>query len=277
MKEAENYLAVSLFFSTFAPEHLIRTKMEEMLTFQDLMQAKEDGLVVQTERELREEQFRVTESEIERRLQMYERYYGKFVSQEERNDYYVYIDRKIRGKNVNMGVYPEQIRDKMRQVRALIGELSEMGVNDDTLMDLLRPQRHISRIYITSDYRIFLPDFNDMEVSLTPLPRAVFILFLRHPEGIVFKEIGDYFLELLQIYRIIMGKRFNELRARQSLATLCDPLKNSLNEKCSRIREKFFEVLSPDAAPLYCIDGVRSQPKRINIPTALINWEAKYE
>lgn len=277
MKEAENYLAVSLFFSTFAPEHLIRTEMEEMPTFQDLMQAKEDGLVVQTERELREEQFRVTESEIERRLQMYERYYGKFVSQEERNDYYVYIDRKIRGKNVNMGVYPEQIRDKMRQVRALIGELSEMGVNDDTLMDLLRPQRHISRIYITSDYRIFLPDFNDMEVSLTPLPRAVFILFLRHPEGIVFKEIGDYFLELLQIYRIIMGKRFNELRARQSLATLCDPLKNSLNEKCSRIREKFFEVLSPDAAPLYCIDGVRSQPKRINIPTALINWEAKYE
>lgn len=243
--------------------------------FDELMQAKQDGLVVQTERELREEQYRVIESEIEKRLQLYERYYGKFVSQEERNDYYVYIDRKIRGKEINTGIYPEHVREKMLQVRQLIGELSEMGVNEQTLMDLVRPQRQLSRLYITADYRIFLPEFNNMEVDLTPLPRAVFILFLRHPEGIVFKEIGDYFLELLNIYRTIQGSRFNELRARASLGTLCDPFKNSLNEKISRIREKFFDILSPDAAPLYCIDGLRSQPKRINLPSALVDWENK--
>lgn len=240
------------------------------------MEAQKEGLVVQTERELREEQYRVVEAEIEKRLQMYERYYGKFVSQDERNDYYVYIDRKIRGKEVNMGIYPEHVREKMLQVRQLIGELSEMGVNEQTLSDLLRPQRRLSRLYITADYRIFLPEFNNLEVDLTPLPRTVFILFLRHPEGIVFKEIGDYFLELLHIYRTIQGARFNEIKARASLASLCDPFKNSLNEKCSRIREKFYELLSPDAAPLYCIDGVRSQPKRIGLPSALVDWEKQH-
>lgn len=230
-------------------------------------------MVVQTERELREEQYRVMDAEINKRLKLYDEYYGRFVSQEERNDYYFYIDRKIRGKNVSQGIYPESVRDKMVQVRTIIGELSEMGVSEDVLQDLLRPQRRLSRIYITSDYHIFLPDYNNIEVELTPLPKAVFLLFLRHPEGIVFKEIGDYFLELLGIYRIILGEKFNELRARDSLATLCDPLKNSLNEKCSRIREKFYEIISPDAAPLYCIDGVRSQPKRVNLPPALVEWE----
>ena len=241
--------------------------------FTELMHLHKDGLVVQTERELREEQYRVIEAEIERRLELYERYYGKFVSQEERNDYYVYIDRKIRGKEINNGIYPESVRDKMLKVRQLISELSETGVSDEVLLDLLKPQRSLSRIYITADYRIFLPEYNNLEVNFPPLPRAVFILFLRHPEGIVFKEIGDYFIELLSIYKTILGSRFNELKARNSLTTLCDPLKNSLNEKCSRIREKFFEILSPDAAPLYCIDGMRSQPKRIKLPYALVQWE----
>ncbi|MCQ2293510.1 MAG: hypothetical protein MJZ54_05705 [Bacteroidaceae bacterium] len=241
-----------------------------------MMQLRKDGLVVQTEREIREEKYRIIEAEIQRRLDMYERYYGKFVSQEERNDYYVYIDRKIRGKEItDGGFYPEAIREKMLQVRQLITELFEMGVDESVLADLIRPQRTLSRLYITHDYRIFLPEFNNQEVDLSPLPRAVFILFLHHPEGIVFKEIGDYFVELLSIYKVIMGSRFNELRARASLTALCDPMKNSLNEKCSRIREKFFEILSPDAAPLYCIDGVRSQPKRIMLPSALVKWEDK--
>lgn len=241
-------------------------------TFKQLLDARKKGLVVQTPRELREEQNRVMEAEIESRLELYERYYGKFVSQEERNDYYVYIDRKLRGKEINTGIYPEHVREKMLQIRALIGELAEMGINEEVLQDLVRPQRQLSRICITADYHIYLPEFDNIEVDLTPLPRAVFILFLKHPEGIVFKEIGDYFLELLQIYKVIMGSRFNEARARASLSSLCDPIKNSLNEKCSRIREKFYEILSPDTAPMYCIDGMRSQPKRINLPSALVNW-----
>lgn len=247
--------------------------MSETPKLKELIKAHKEGLIVQTEREMREEQYRVIEAEIHRRLDLYERYYGHFVSQKERNDYYIYIDRKIRGQEIQTGIYPEAVREKMVQVRQLIGELAEMGVAEETLYDLVRPQRAVSRLYITADYRIFLPEFNDLEVELTPLPRAVFILFLRHPEGIIFKEIGDYFLELLQIYRTIQGIRFNELKARASLLSLCNPMSNSLNEKCSRIREKFFEILTPDTAPMYCIDGSRSQPKRIKLPSSLVMWE----
>lgn len=243
-------------------------------TLKQLLHASKEGLIVQSDRELREEQNRVLEAQIDQRLELFERFYGQLATQEEKNDYYVYIDRKLRGKEINTGLYPENVREKMMQVRTLIGELAEMGVSEEVLKDLAHPHRQLSRICITKDYRIYLPEFNNIEVDLTPLPRAVFILFLKHPEGIVFKEIGDYFIELLHIYKIIMGSKFNEVRARASLSSLCDPIKNSLNEKCSRIREKFYEILSPDTAPMYCIAGVRCQPKRIRIPHTLINWDA---
>ena len=52
------------------------------------------------------------------------------------------------------------------------------------------------RIRVTKDYRIVLPDRFDTEIRLRPLVKTVFLLFLRHPEGIRYKDLPDYKTEL---------------------------------------------------------------------------------
>ena len=45
-----------------------------------------------------------------------------------------------------------------------------------------------------------LPDFNNLEIELGPLPKTVFIFLLRHPEGVLFKDLRPHSKELKEIY-----------------------------------------------------------------------------
>lgn len=242
--------------------------------YTSLMKARKDGLFVQTEREFREEQDHVLQSHIKHRQSLFDEFYGDIVTQKERNEIYTVIDRERRKSDKEKSeFYPKAVRNKMQTVRNLIAELRELGVDEAALSDLVRPERPISRLYITADYRIFLPEFEGKEVMLGPLPKAVFILFLRHPEGIILKEMGFYFTELLNIYKGIQGRKFHERKARLSLARICDPLDNSLNEKISRIHEGLRNVLDETLAASYFIVGKRCEARQILIPQTLINWE----
>ena len=40
-----------------------------------------------------------------------------------------------------------------------------------------------------------------MEIKMEPLVKAVYLLFLKHPEGIVFKCLPDYRKELAELYK----------------------------------------------------------------------------
>lgn len=238
------------------------------------MKARKEGLLVQSEREFREEQDRVLQSHIKHRQSLFDEFYGDIATQKERNEIYTVIDRERRKNDKEKSeFYPKAVRNKMQTVRNLIAELRELGVEEAALSDLVRPERPISRLYITADYRIFLPEFEGKEVVLGPLPKAVFILFLRHPEGIILKEMGFYFAELLNIYKGIQGRKFQERKARLSLSRICDPLDNSLNEKISRIHEGLRNVLDETLAASYFIVGKRCEARQILIPQTLINWE----
>lgn len=238
------------------------------------MKARKEGLLVQSEREFREEQDRVLQSHIKHRQSLFDEFYGDIATQKERNEIYTVIDRERRKNDKEKSeFYPKAVRNKMQTVRNLIAELRDLGVEEAALSDLVRPERPISRLYITADYRIFLPEFEGKEVVLGPLPKAVFILFLRHPEGIILKEMGFYFTELLNIYKGIQGRKFQERKARLSLSRICDPLDNSLNEKISRIHEGLRNVLDETLAASYFIVGKRCEARQILIPQTLINWE----
>lgn len=242
--------------------------------YRTLMKARKAGILVQSEQEYRREQYLILENQILRRKAMYERFYGQCVTEKERIDYYALIDRKYRGiLNEQNALYPEKVREEMERVRALIDNLRELGVSEESIGELMRPARALSRLYITADYRIFLPEYGNAEVTLGPLPKAVFILFLRHPEGIVLKEIGDYFAELWQIYKTIMGSRFREMQARESLERICNPLNNALNEKISRIREALRSLIDESLLTQYSITGKRSEVWQVLLPQTLIKWE----
>ena len=78
--------------------------------------------------------------------------------------------------------------------------LQAMGV---PLLEQLRIEAargKLSRLLITKDHRLLLLDYGQKEVVLQPVHKAVFLLFLAHPEGIEFKRLGDYRQELLDYY-----------------------------------------------------------------------------
>lgn len=55
---------------------------------------------------------------------------------------------------------------------------------------------------------------------------------------------------------------------------MTNPLLNSINEKCARIRGAFVGQFDDYMARHYYIDGERGQAKRISLPRNLVTWES---
>ena len=117
-----------------------------------------------------------------------------------------------------------------------------------------------------------LPDYHNMEIKMEPINKAVYLLFLRHPEGIIFKHLPDHRKELAEIYQKIKPFGLNE-RAIKSIEDVTNPLLNSINEKCARIRGAFVGQFDDYMARQYYIDGLRGEAKKISLPRNLVVWE----
>ena len=133
-------------------------------------------------------------------------------------------------------------------------------------------EAQLSRLIITKDYRILLPDYNNIEVKMEPLVKAVYLLFLKHPEGILFKGLTDYREEMLDIYKKQKPMGLNK-RTIQSIEDVTNPLLNSINEKCARIRSAFVKEFDESLAKNYFVTGERGEAKKIALPRDLVNWE----
>lgn len=162
--------------------------------------------------------------------------------------------------------------DLEKEIRDRIKELRRRGVQMGVLRDLIEEQPTLSRMVIDKDYRIFLPDYNNTEITMSPLPKAVFLLFLKHPEGIPFKQLREYRGELLNIYKQITN-RVIERNIEESIRDITDPTKNSINEKCARIRKAFVKQFDIIYAKHYFITGKRGEPKKIILPRELVEYQ----
>ena len=112
----------------------------------------------------------------------------------------------------------------------------------------------LSRLRITKDYRFLLVDFGNKEIELQPVHKAVYLLFLSHPEGIEFKRLNDYREELTHYYMAI-AKMMDKEKIKESVDHLVNPLDNAINEKCSRIKKAFLEMMDEYMASYYIISG----------------------
>ncbi|MEZ4772591.1 MAG: hypothetical protein R3D00_05355 [Bacteroidia bacterium] len=126
----------------------------------------------------------------------------------------------------------------------------------------------ISRLKITNDFRFFLLDYGNLEINLTPRQKALYYLFLRHPEGIRFAELIDYKNEIWDYYKSISP--FENLDTMQSsIEKLYNPEdKSTLNTECSRIKSAFRDKIGNAEASIfeqYLIIGDRDEKKRISL------------
>lgn len=143
-----------------------------------------------------------------------------------------------------------------------------LGFHDDKL----KHQIKFSRITITKDCAIHLSDYDNEEVNMEPLTKAVYLLYLRHPEGIAFKHLPDYRKEMEELYSRIKPLGLND-RVRKSIEDVTNPLLNSINEKCSRIKAAFISKVDASLADHYYITGKSGEEKKISLPRNLVVWE----
>ena len=153
-----------------------------------------------------------------------------------------------------------------------VQKLRAKGLNEWTFRSLFKTKAQLSRLLITKGYRIMLPDYNDIEVKMEPLVKAVYFLFLNHPEGVIFKELADYREELLNIYKKLKPMGLNK-RTIQSIEDVTNPLLNSINEKCARIRSAFVKEFDESLAKNYFVSGERGEAKKIALPRDLVICE----
>lgn len=163
--------------------------------------------------------------------------------------------------------------DLIDEIRARVFALRKRGLQLHWIQEMLEMPPKLSRLVVDKEFRIFLPDYNNLEITMSPLPKSVYLLFLKHPEGIAFKQLSDYYAELLDIYKQV-GNRMVESAIEKSIRDITDPTKNSINEKCARIREAFVSKFDTLYAQHYYITGQRGEPKRIDLPRDLVDLQA---
>ncbi len=133
-----------------------------------------------------------------------------------------------------------------------------------------------SRLKIDSAFKLWLLDYGNLEIVLTPLQKTVYLFFLNHPDGVYLHDLIDFKDEFLQLYKLI-GKNTDETDLEARIDDLVDMGSNSINEKCSRIKEAFIKVINPDLAKYYYITGERGQKKGIKLAEEFILNESPYQ
>lgn len=180
----------------------------------------------------------------------------------------------IRGwnKQPQVSSLDDRSLELVNEVMERIAELRNRGVSTAQLHNLIDIDEPLSRMRITKDHHIYLLDYDNLEIQLPSLLKALYFLFLRHPEGIRFKEMIDHHDELMRIYRSLQPIG-GSARQEQSISRLTDPTSNSIHEKCSRISEAFMSRFDYSLARNYCITGKRGEPRRILLDPSYVLWE----
>lgn len=108
--------------------------------------------------------------------------------------------------------YDAEYKSLMAQISLIVAEYVNREHKDPTelIRNVLKMQKEkiaiapktASRLVVNNDFRIILPDYDELELKMTPIQRMFYILFLKYPDGIVLKDLPDHRDELIRIYGI---------------------------------------------------------------------------
>lgn len=122
-------------------------------------------------------------------------------------------------------------------------------------------------IRITRTLRIYI---GNMELRIRPMAKSILLLFLRHPDGIVLKEISNYEQELASLYGRV-SRSWDKALIQSRVARIMDVFNNELNVNISRVNSALSAMTVSEAAPQ--IRGKAGSAKAIFLQQNTIIWE----
>ena len=170
-------------------------------------------------------------------------------------------------KQFHCSILLDELKEKVRKLKAY-------GVDDAEIAAAMNEEELFPQLVVTEDYKVVLSCEKPIEVEMEPLVKAVYLLFLSHPEGIVLKYLPDYRKELTTIYLLMRPSGMTD-RVEKSIMDVTSPTSNSINEKCARIRKIFSALLPRSVARYYAISGKRGEAKKIDLVRANVIWQCK--
>jgi len=156
-----------------------------------------------------------------------------------------------------------EFEEQISELKRIIGNLQQAGRHDLLLQAIGTPlleqlrieaaREELVPLRITADHRFILEKRDgEVEVEMSPVHKALYMLFLRHEEGIEFKRLSEHREELLHLYQQI-SNRVSSDTINDTINRLTDPLDNATNEKCSRIKNAFAAHLDEYSLRYYII------------------------
>ena len=166
----------------------------------------------------------------------------------------------------------DEVAEILESLENSVKKLRLQGVTLSAIHEFIDKQEPLSPLVITDDLRIFLPQYNHIEIELSAQRKALYFLFLNHPEGIVLQRLEEYHKELMNYYKQTSGGVVTP-RMEESIKRLETYGNNQLNVVITRIREAFCTKFDERLARHYYITGERGQAYKIGLPSELIRWE----
>lgn len=112
----------------------------------------------------------------------------------------------------------------------------------------------ISKIFIDSEYRITLPYFNNMEVKMSNLTKAIYLLFYENPKGIDLYELPNYRNQLQKLYYEI--STFENLdKMNRSIDDVLNINTKAIYTHISRVKAAFLTLMDYEIAKNYIISS----------------------
>jgi len=178
---------------------------------------------------------------------------------------------------VDLDMGPRDEEQSADEVLRELGEMNEdilrgIGLSESAIQYILSLKIKPSRMTITRHSRIILDDYDKQEIRLDDKTKALYFLFLRHPEGIAIKQLPEYLNELMDLYQSISG-RDDPQAMQKTISDLVDPYQNFVNISLSRIKRAFGESFRRQIAENYFVSGERGGVRKVTLDRSLVIWE----
>lgn len=150
------------------------------------------------------------------------------------------------------------------------------SVSDDILFSITGD--HTRQVYsepshleITpTTYRVLLPDYGQ-EIRFTAQVKALYVLFLNHPEGIRMADMVDHKSEFTKLY-LRFTNRSDVEQLRGSVEKLFDVFSpNAMHVKKSQCNLAVRNAVPANMCHLYEIEAVHGLPHKINLDRSLVS------